>query len=64
MAIQAVQAEIRRIRALPEDEVVPGDEVLLVDYENTAEELEEAYEVAMQTEKGLPPYAQLVDRPE
>lgn len=60
MAIQAVDAEIRRLRALPDDVVVPGDEVLLVDYESAAEDLEEAYAVAVQEYTNLPEYSQLV----
>lgn len=62
MAIQAVDAEIRRLRALPDEVVVPGDELLLVDFENAAESLEEAYEEATRTCSNLPPYSQLVRR--
>ena len=62
MAVQAVDAEIRRLRALPEEAVVPGDELLLVDFETAAEELEEAYAEAMRTYSNLPPYSQLVNR--
>lgn len=61
VAIQGVDAEIRRLRALLDDAVVPGDEVRLVDFENAAEELEEAYAEARRTITNLPPYAQLVD---
>lgn len=62
MAIQAVDAEIRRLRALPDDAAVPGDDERLVDFENAAEELEQAYAEAMRTVANLPPYAQLVGR--
>ena len=62
MAIQAVAAEIRRLRALPEEETVPGDELLLVDYETAAEELEDAYAVETARATNLPSYAQLVGR--
>ena len=62
LAIQAIDAEIRRLRSLPDEAVVPGDELLLVDFENAAESLEEAYEEAMQTCSNLPPYDQLVRR--
>ncbi|WP_293370191.1 hypothetical protein [Nevskia sp.] len=62
MAIQAVDAEIRRLRALPDERIVPGDEVLLVDFENAAEDLEEAYANALQKYANLPPYSQLVHR--
>jgi hypothetical protein len=41
---------------------VPGDEVLLVDYENAAEELETVYSEAALTQSNLPPYSQLVQR--
>jgi hypothetical protein len=60
MVIQAVNAEIRRLRNLPEEQTVPEDEVRLVDYENLAEELEELYAVARATESSLPPYEKLV----
>jgi len=60
MAIQAVEAEVRRLRRLDDDQVVPGDELLLMDYETAAEELEEAYAEAVRIQSNLPPYAQLV----
>lgn len=64
MAIQAIEAEIARLRALPEERVVPGDEVMLVDYETAAEDLEEVYETVLETAKNLPPYSHLVNRPD
>lgn len=64
MAIQAVDAEIKRLRALPDDIVVPGDEILLVDFENAAESLEDAYNQALRFCTNLPPYLQLVHRGE
>ena len=60
--IQAVDAEIRRPRGLPCELVVPGDEVLLVNFEDAADGLEEAYEVAMRDCSNLPPYFQHVRR--
>ena len=62
MAIQAIDSEIQRLRAMPEDQVVPGDEILLVDFENAAEDLEEAYAKALKRSTNLPPYEQLVRR--
>lgn len=62
MAVQAVAAEIRRLRALPEADVVPGDDLLLEDYECAAENLEEAYALVAGSATNLPPYAQLVGR--
>lgn len=62
MAVQAVQTEILRLRGMPGENVVPGDELLLVDYETAAEELEAAYEEAVRLQPNLPPYAQLVNR--
>ncbi len=62
MAVQAVAAEVRRLRALPEEAVVPGDEMLLVDLETAAEELEEAYAEATRSLVNLPPYSQLSGR--
>lgn len=60
LLIQAVDAEIQRLRSLSEEKTVPEDEVRLVDFENLAEELEELYEAAQDTESGLPPYEKLV----
>ena len=62
MAVQAVQTEILRLRSMAEENVVPGDELLLVDYETAAEELEAAYAEALRRQPNLPPYAQLVRR--
>ncbi|NDR57096.1 hypothetical protein [Aliiruegeria sabulilitoris] len=62
MAIQAVQSEIIRLRRLEEDAVVSGDELLLVDFERAAEELEAAYAEAVRLQPNLPPYPQLVNR--
>ncbi|MCK9605748.1 MAG: hypothetical protein M0R33_04770 [Methylomonas sp.] len=62
MAIQAVDAEIQRLRALPDEVLVPGDEILLVDFETAAEDLEEAYTEAARICSNLPPYSQLVRR--
>ncbi len=64
MAVQAVQSEILRLRRLSDENVVPGDELLLVDYETAAEELEAAYTEASRLQPNLPPYAQLVNRRE
>lgn len=62
MAVQAIEAEIRRLRALPDDKSVPGDAMLLDNYETIAEELEEVYGEAMKEYPSLPDYAQLVNR--
>jgi hypothetical protein len=62
MAIQAIDAEIRRLRALSDEAIVPGDEMLLVDFETAAEELEDAYAEITRTHSNLPPYAKLVRR--
>lgn len=60
LAIQAVDAEILRLRALPDEVFVPEDEVFLVDLETALEELEEAYAEATKTYSNLPPFSQLV----
>lgn len=62
LVILAVAAEIHRLRALPDEATMPGDELLLVDYENVAEELEGLYKVATAAQPGLPAYGQLVKR--
>lgn len=59
MVVQAVAAEVRRLRSLPDEETMPGDEVLLVDYENAAEELAEAYAQARAADPGLPAWERL-----
>ena len=64
MVIQAVESEIRRLRALPDGQTVPEDEERLVAFENVAEELEDLYEEARETETSLPAYARLVKRPD
>ena len=60
LIIQAVDREINRLTALPDEIITPAEEVQLVDYESLADELEEAYEEATQGQTNLPPYAQLV----
>lgn len=62
MVIQAVDSEINRLRALPEEQTVPEDEERLVDFETVAEELEDLYEQARKTETSLPAYERLVRR--
>ena len=49
-----------RLRALPDEAVVPGDEVFLADLETAAEDIEEAYDEATRTFSNLPPFSQLV----
>ena len=51
---------VRGLRALPDEAVVPGDEVFLADLETAAENLEEAYAEATRTFLNLPPFSQLV----
>lgn len=60
LVIQAVDAEIHRLRNLPEEKTVPEDEVRLVDFENLAEELEALYDVARINEPNLPIYEKLI----
>jgi hypothetical protein len=62
MAVQAVAAEIRRLRAETSDEDAadPRDQLLLEDYLKTARELETAYAAAARLEPDLPPYDELV----
>lgn len=60
LVIQAVAAEIHRLRALPDEATTPGDELLLVDYEGVAEELERLYEAVAAVQPGLPAFGQLV----
>lgn len=60
LLIQAVDGEIQRLRGLPDEQTVAGDEERLVAFENLADELAEAYDMALETEAGLLPYEQLV----
>lgn len=60
LLIQAVEGEILRIRALPDERTAPEDEERLVAFENLADELADAYEVARETESSLPLYERLV----
>lgn len=60
LLIQAVDGEIRRLRALPDEQTVPEDEERLVSFENLADDLADSYELALETESGLPPYERLV----
>ena len=60
LLIQAVEGEILRLRALPDERTVPEDEERLVAFENLADELADAYEVARETESRLPLYERLV----
>jgi hypothetical protein len=62
MAVQAIEMEINRLRALPDESAVAGDEELLLQYERAADELEEVYEKAAQSIVNLPPYSDLVRR--
>jgi hypothetical protein len=62
LAVKAVDAEIRRLRSLSDEEALPEDDELLLKYENAAEELEDAYAVAAQSITNLPAYSQLVRR--
>ncbi len=63
VAIQTVEAEIKRIMALSTSEAVPGDDIFLNDLENAADELQDLYADAELSQPNLPPYEQLVNRP-
>lgn len=62
LAIQAIDTEIRRLRALAEETTVPGDRMLLDEYEIAAAELESVYVEIARVQPALPPYGQLVNR--
>jgi hypothetical protein len=62
MIIQAVDSEVQRLKAIPDEETVPEDGLFLEDYIKVAEELEEAYQEASKMVINLPPYEQLVHR--
>lgn len=52
--IQAVEGEILRLRARPDERTVSEDEERLVAFENLADELADAQEIAHKTESSLP----------
>lgn len=60
LLIQAVDGEIRRLRALPDEKTLPEDEERLVSFENLADDLADAYDLALEPESGLLPYERLV----
>lgn len=63
MAIQAVDAEIRRIKSAVDGdlaELEPGDQELLLAFSQAAAELKAAYLELRLTAPGAPPYEQLV----
>ncbi len=60
LIIQAVDREINRLTALPDEAITPAEERQLVDYESLADELEEAYEEATKGQTNLPDYNFLV----
>lgn len=64
MAVQAVDAQMRalqaQIAAAGEDDDVSDDEELLMSYEQAAQDLRAAYEIARVAASNLPPYARLV----
>lgn len=64
IVIQALEAEMRRFRAMPDDEIVPGDEIFYDDMSRAATDLERAYAAATRHDPDLPPYSQLVGRRE
>ena len=65
LIIQAVDREINRLTALPDETIIPAEELRLVDYESLADELEDAYAEATKGQSNLPAYALLVtDRDE
>lgn len=60
LIIQAVDREINRLMNLPDEIITPAEELLLVDYEALADELEEAYAEVTQGQTNLPDYKLLV----
>ena len=63
MAVQGVEAEIRRIKGRADGDVSrlePDDQELLLAYSQAATELKTHYLARRQIDPGLPPYEQLV----
>ncbi len=62
IAIQALEAEMKRFRAIPDSDLVPGDEIYYDDMSRAALDLKHAYAAATKEDPDLPPYPQLVAR--
>lgn len=60
LLIQAVDGEIQRLRALPDERTVPEGEERLVAFETLADDLADTYDRALESESGLLPYERLV----
>jgi len=64
MAIQAVEAQLRRLQAridgAGDDDDVSDDEEMLMAYDACARELRSAYDIARSVQSNLPPYSKLV----
>lgn len=62
IAVQAIDIEIRRLRSLSNEDIVPDDEERLLQYELAGDELEEVYAEAARSVTNLPPYSDLAQR--
>ncbi|MES2667747.1 MAG: hypothetical protein V4712_16795 [Pseudomonadota bacterium] len=62
IVIQALEAEMKRFRAKPDADLVPGDEIFYDDMARAASDLKHAYVQSMKADPDLPPYAQLMGR--
>ncbi|WP_164853636.1 hypothetical protein [Paraburkholderia kirstenboschensis] len=60
LVIQAVDAEICRLRELPDEQTVAGDDVRLMDFVHLAAELKDLYKEACAEDPELPSYDELV----
>jgi len=60
LIIQAVDREINRLTDVPDAVITSVEELLLVDYQALAAELEALYAEACKTETHLPDYSSLV----
>jgi hypothetical protein len=60
LVIQAVDREINRLTDLPDEAITAAEEVMLVDYESLADELEDIYAEASKGQTNLPDYNLLV----
>lgn len=60
LIIQSVDRESNRLTTLPDESISPAEELLLVDYEALADELEDAYAEVTQGQANLPDYKLLV----
>ena len=60
IVIQALEAEMKRFRAIAHKDLVAADEIFYDDMSRAALDLKAAYAAAAQDDAALPPYSKLI----